>query len=303
MARLGAWVQASRPLAQIAIAVPLIYGQALAYAAHGAFRWKLSLFIHLFGVFDGWLIAFGNDAVDWQSDARNTTFNRFSGGSRVVPMGLITPFALAQASLLSLLAMGATSAYLVFREGHAWMVVLAAISAHLFWVHGFPPFRLSYRGGGEVLVGIGFGILLPVVGFYGQANTLEGLSPATLFPPFLLGVASSITTSVPDAPSDAATGKRTFSVRRGEKSARGTSLVLIAIATLATPLAVPGVGVVGSIGVVAVTFFLLSRNLKLVARADATDNPLCERFVARNLGAMCVVLLAWALVAVVVRMH
>jgi 1,4-dihydroxy-2-naphthoate octaprenyltransferase len=303
MARLDAWVQASRPLSQIAIAVPLIYGQALAYSAHGAFRWKLCALVQLFGVFDCWLIVFGNDAVDWQSDARNTTFNRFSGGSRVVPMGLITPFALAQASLLSLLAMGATGVYLVFREGHAWMVVLAAISAHLFWVHGFPPFRLSYRGGGEVLVGIGFGILLPVVGFYGQANTLEGLHPATLFPPFLLGLAGSITTSVPDAPSDAATGKRTFSVRRGEKSARSTSLVLIAIAALATPLAVPGAGVVGSVSVAALTFFLLSRNLKLVARADATNHALCERFVARNLGAIHVALLAWALVGVVARIH
>jgi 1,4-dihydroxy-2-naphthoate octaprenyltransferase len=297
MARLRAWVQASRPLAQIAVAVPLIYGQALAYAAHGTFRWKLFALVHLFGVFDCLFIVFGNDAVDWRSDVQNKTFNRFSGGSRVVPMGLTTPFTLAQASLLSLLALGATSTYFVFREGHAWMVVLAAISAHIFWVYGFPPFRLSYRGGGEVLQGLGLGLVLPVVGFYGQAGTLDGLRAATLFPAFLLAVAGNLTTALPDTPSDAATGKRTFSVRRGESAARHTSLALIAIAALATPLAVPSAGVAGSIAVAVGALLLLSRNLRLVARADATDRALCERFVARNLGAIHVVLLAWAVVA------
>jgi 1,4-dihydroxy-2-naphthoate octaprenyltransferase len=303
MARLGAWVQASRPLAQIAVAVPLIYGQALAFAVHGTFRWKLFGLVHLFGAFDCLLVVFGNDAVDWRSDLQNTTFNRFSGGSRVVPMGLITPFALAQASLFSLLGMAATSTYLVFREGHAWMVVLAAISAHIFWVYGFPPFRLSYRGGGEFLQGLGFGLVLPVVGFYGQAGTLEGLRAATLFPAFLLGVAGHITTSLPDTPSDAATGKRTFSVRRGESAARHTSLVLIAIAALATPLAVMGAAVGGSIVVAVGSLLVLSRNLSLVSRADATDRDSCVRFVGRNLGAIQLLLLGWATVAVLAALR
>ncbi|HEX7668296.1 MAG TPA: prenyltransferase [Polyangiaceae bacterium] len=298
MTRLRVWVQASRPLAQIAIAVPLIYGQALAYAVHGTFRWRLFLLVQLFGVFDCLMVVFGNDAVDWRADVRNTTFNRFSGGSRVVPLGLLTPFALAQASLLSLLGLGATSVFFVFREGHAWMVVLAAISAHIFWVYGFPPFRLSYRGGGEVLQGLGMGLVLPVVGFYGQANTLEGLRAATLFPAFLLGVAGHITTSLPDTPSDAEAGKRTFPVCRGESAARHTSLALIAIAALATPLAVLGKGVGGFIAVAIGALLVLTRNLGLASRADATDRPSCERFVARNLGAIHLVLLGWAAVAV-----
>lgn len=301
MARLRDWVQASRPLAQALFAPPLLYGQALAYAAHGTFRWKLFALVHLFGVLDQLLVVFANDAADWQTDVRNRTFNRFSGGSRVVPEGKLTPFALAQGALLALLALGTTSAYLVFYEGRAWTVVLAAIAAHLLWVHGFPPFRLSYRGHGEVLQGVGLGLLLPVVGFYVQANTLEGLRAATLFPAFLLGYAGNVTTSLPDTPSDRESSKRTFSVRRGERAARRASVALIAVAALATPLAASRAGVAGWIVTVLAAAALLSRSFRLIPTADATHKEECERFVASNLAAIVAVTSCWAVALVLSR--
>ena len=65
----------------------------------------------------------------------------------------------------------------------------------------------------------------------------------------------------------------------------------------------PGAGMAGSVPVVVVVFLLLSRNLKLVPQADATDRPSCERFVGRNLGALHVLLIAWAIGAVVARVR
>lgn len=301
LSRLAFWIQASRPLSQVNIAVPLLYGQALAYAVHHTFRWKLFFLVQLFGVLDQLFIVFANDAADWQSDSRNATYNRFSGGSRVVPEGKIPPFHLAQASLVMLLSMGAVSLYLVFREGRAWTVVLTAIAAHLMWAYSYPPFRLSYRGHGEVLQGIGLGLLLPVFGFYVQANTLEGLQAATLFPAFLLGYAGNVTTALADTPSDAATGKRSFSVRRGERAARRTSVALLAIAALATPLAVPGGGAVAWIGVLVVAVALLSRSVPLVPTADAVNREACERFVFWNGATIQAVLLAWAAALVLLR--
>lgn len=301
MARLRDWVQASRPLALVLFAPPLLYGQALAYAAHGAFRWKLFGLVHLFGVLDQLLVVFANDAADWQTDTQNRTFNRFSGGSRVVPEGKLTPFALAQGALLALLAMGTTSAYLVFHEGRAWMVVLAAIAAHLLWVHGFPPFRLSYRGRGEILQGIGLGLLLPVVGFYVQANTLEGLKAATLLPAFLLGYAGNVTTALPDTPSDRESGKRTFSVRRGERAARRTSVALITVATLATPLAASRASIIGWAVTGLAAGVILSRSFRLIPTADATRKDECERFVSSNLAATLAVISGWAVALFVSR--
>src|SRR5882724_8049257 len=151
MARLGAWVQASRPLLQIRVAAPLAYGQALAFAANGTFRWDLFLAALLFGLLDQLFIVYANDVADDASDRYNTTYNRYSGGSRVIAEGKLGPVELAGAATVALLAMAAVCAHLVFHEHRVFMVVIAAIAAHLLWMYSFPPFRLSYRGGGELL--------------------------------------------------------------------------------------------------------------------------------------------------------
>src|SRR3954471_7814661 len=63
MTRLGAWVQASRPLAQISVGAPLVYGQALAFAAYGTFTWRLCVAAHLFGLFDQLFVVYANDVA------------------------------------------------------------------------------------------------------------------------------------------------------------------------------------------------------------------------------------------------
>jgi 1,4-dihydroxy-2-naphthoate octaprenyltransferase len=302
MTRLGAWVQASRPLAQISVAVPLLYGQALAFAAYGTFRWKLFVAVHLFGLMDQLFIVFTNDVADAGSDAHNTTYNRYSGGSRVIVEGKLGQFDLAGAATVALLGMATVSAYLVFREHRAFMVVIAAIGAHLMWVYSFPPFRLSYRGFGEVLQGLGLGVLLPVAGFYAQAGTLTGLSPFTLIPGFLLGYAGHVVAALADAPSDAASSKRTLPVRRGEGAARRTGLVVIAAAALATPLAAPRAFIVGWVLAMAVAAAALVRSARLSPDADSVDRARCERFTGATLATISIVILAWSVVLVVTRL-
>ncbi len=298
MARLRAWVQASRPHAQALVAVPLIYGQALAYRRTGEFSWKLCVLVHLFGFFDLLLVVFTNDLADTASDARNTTFNRWSGGSRVVPEGKLTMLDLARAATLAFIGMSAVAADLVFRERRAWMVVMAAMGAHMLWIYCFPPFRLSYRGGGGFVQGAWLGLLLPVCAYYAQAGTLVGLSPATFLPAFVLGYASHVTLALADAPSDAATDKRSLAVRRGEPAARRVALMAIALSALATPLAAPGVPVLGWVLVTAVAAVTLRPNVSLLATADSTDRVRCARFVTTNLRAIAALVIGWSVVLV-----
>jgi 1,4-dihydroxy-2-naphthoate octaprenyltransferase len=301
MERLAAWVQASRPLAQINIAGPLIYGQSLAYAAHGTFRWKIAGLVALFGIADQLFIVFANDAVDYPSDAVNRTFGRFSGGSRVIPEGKLGPMDLARASLIALVVMGGVSAYLALREQRAFMVVIAAVAAHLFWMYSFPPFRLSYRGQGEILQATGLGVVLPIAGFYAQSSTFTGLSPLLLVPAFLVGYAGNVTTALPDTPSDAATGKRSFPVRNGEPAAQRTSLALLFAAAILTPIAAPGIPTWSAVGIAVTVLAFLAPNLGLVSKANATNRSLCERFVVRNGAATQVLLLGWSASLVFLR--
>ncbi|HVU03919.1 MAG TPA: prenyltransferase [Polyangiaceae bacterium] len=295
---LSSWIQAARPRLQVGVLVSLAYGEALAFARHGAFSPRIALEVLVFGFLDGLLIAFSNDAVDWRTDTDNRTFTRWSGGSRVVPEGLITPFSLAQAALLAVLALGTTGAYLAFREGRAFMVVIAAIAAHLVWLHGFSPFRLAYRGLGDLIAGIGFGVVLPVAGFYAQANTVEGLNIATLFPAFLVGFAASVTTSVPDAPSDARAEKRTIAVRRGERTARQTSVALLFVAAFSTSLAVPGVTLPIVIVVIAIAATLLRGSIARLASGDSENREACAEFVGGNLRAALGLYVLWGAAAV-----
>jgi 1,4-dihydroxy-2-naphthoate octaprenyltransferase len=296
MTRLGAWVQASRPRAQIFILAPLLYGQALAYAQQGAFRFRLLVPVLLFGVFDQLFVAFASGAADYAGGGESPS--RTSSPSLPAPP---SPKALAQAALAALLTEAGISALLALSERRAWMLVMTAISAHLLWMYGFPPFRLASRGLGEWISGIRLGFMLPAIGYYAQANTFAGLSLASLVPSFFLGYAVLVTVGLLDAGPDALAGKRTFAVRRGERSARRASISLIAIAALSTPLAVPGGGLIPLIVVAVPVLLVLSRNLRLLSRTEAELVPLRERFVRLNAIAVGLTLALWAVSAVVLR--
>lgn len=145
---LPAWIQASRPLALANIAPPLLFGQGLAFAICGTFRWALFAWLLLFGVLLQLVLVFANDAADWRTDVENRTFNRFSGGSRVVPEGKLTPFQLARGALLALVAMSLVCAYLVLVEHRLLMMILGSFAVLIFWAYSFKPFLISYRGHG-----------------------------------------------------------------------------------------------------------------------------------------------------------
>ncbi|MBM4364473.1 MAG: prenyltransferase, partial [Deltaproteobacteria bacterium] len=228
--RLAAWFQASRPLAAAQMLAPLGFGMSLAWADRGAFRGKIAWLLVAFTLLDQLVIVFANDVADLRTDLENRTHNRFSGGSRVIAEGKLSPLDLGRGALVSLLALGAVSAYLALVELRAFMVVLAAIAAHLLWMYSFPPFRLSYRGHGEILQALGLGAVLPLAGYYGQTGDVDGLTLPALAGPLLLGWAGNVLTALPDRPSDEASGKRSLAVRRGEPAARRAALLALALA-------------------------------------------------------------------------
>jgi hypothetical protein len=145
----SAWIQAARPLAQLNIALPLLLGQALAFAALGRFSLGWMYLTGLFGVLVQLVIVFVNDFADRETDKLNTTFSRFSGGSRVLPEGKLAPATLRSAALVALAALMAMSGGLAV-AGRPWAPVLALAAALLVWAYNHPPLRLAYRGHGEL---------------------------------------------------------------------------------------------------------------------------------------------------------
>ncbi|WP_437635350.1 prenyltransferase [Sorangium sp. So ce854] len=224
---LGAWLRASRLASQPTIALPLLLGQLLGARAAGRPLDLATLAaVHLFGLLDQLFIVYANDVADQEADRRNRTATPFSGGSRVLVEGRLSPRALGAAALACAAALVAVSAGLAVARQAPLLVPLAIAALLLLWAYSYPPLRLSYRGGGELLQMVGVGAVLPLYGYLAQGGDLDRLPVALLacLLPSHLGCA--IATALPDEPSDRESAKRTLPVRvGGERAARCVALL------------------------------------------------------------------------------
>lgn len=226
LARIAAWVRASRLPSQSYIALPLLLGQLVAERTTGELDLAILALVQAFGVFDQLAIVYGNDWADVETDRRNETATMFSGGSRVLVDGLLSRRSVGRAAILAAVLALASTAAITVVWGRLWTLPLGALGLALLWAYSFPPLRLSYRGGGEWLQMAGVGGVLPLLGYSAQTGSLAGfpwLLLAVLLPTHL---ACAVATSLPDEPSDAASDKRTFAVRRGPVAAKVAILLL-----------------------------------------------------------------------------
>lgn len=294
-----AWLQAARPLAQINLYVPLWLGQALAFASTGAFSLSTLYTSHLVALLLLLVIVFSNDYADRETDAANRTYNEFSGGSRVLPEGRLQPDDLRGAAWVALAGLAGLSLWLAFGTGRPWAPAFVVAAALLVWAYNFAPLRLAYRGGGEIVQGLGTGVVLPLLGYYLQAGDLA-VPPLTLAPLFLLGVVGNILTALPDVPSDKSSDKRTYPVRRGQWAARRHSLELLTMAALMGGFVVPGANAWLVALLAAPTLALVAACVPLLGSADAEQRDECRRFVLLGGGAAHVQCVAWSLALVIV---
>lgn len=238
MATLGAWWQAARPLAQANIALPLVFGQMLALAS-GATFWPVAcVLVHVFGVLDHLFIVFANDVADEAGDRSHAAPTPFSGGSRVLPDGKLVARQLVVAAGVMAIAMVGVATYGELALMRRGMLAGSALAIVLLLAYSYGP-RLAYRGGGEILQGLGCGVVLPMLGWVAHMGTIEGLPWAALVPAAILGTASNIVTALPDIAADREVGKRTWPVRVGAVAARKHAMLLAAMGVLATPLVFP----------------------------------------------------------------
>lgn len=295
-----AWLQASRPLAQVNLYVPLWFGQALAFACTGEFSLSTLYASHLLAVLLLLVIVFYNDYADRETDALNRTYNEFSGGSRVLPDGLLQPDQLRLGARAALAALVGLSIYFALANS-LWLAPLFVGAAGLLvWAYNFAPLRLSYRGHGELAQGLGTGVVLPLLGFYLQTGELSPFPFAALVPLFLLGVVGHIVTALPDVPSDRQSDKRTYPVRRGQWAARRHSLELLAMAATMGGWVVPGLSGLQVALLAAPTLALAAMCVPSLGSADAEQRDECRRFVLLAGGAAQLQIVVWSVALVVV---
>ncbi len=217
--------------------LPVMLGLAVAAWSGAAFSWLAAGLV----VLATFLLHLGsntaNDWYDWRSgsDAMNHDYVApFSGGSRSLPMGLISERGLALLIAGCFVAGFAAGGAVVWLWA-PWLLAVGVAGAALGFFYSAPPLRLvARRGLGELSIFLAFGPLLTLAGFaaagapLGWGAALVGM-PAGLWTTGILWV-----NQVPDCAGDQASGKWNLVATLGRRRARPGLPVLLGLGHLAT---------------------------------------------------------------------
>jgi 1,4-dihydroxy-2-naphthoate octaprenyltransferase len=185
---------------------------------------------------------YANDYFDLAADQANTTPTNWSGGSRVLPDGGLSPqTALITALVLALLTIVATLVLaLVVRPG-LFTFALLLLALALAWFYSAPPLQFHSRGVGEFTTAMLVPGLTPLVGYYLQAGRLTLLPILAVIPLCCLQFAMLLAIEFPDELGDRAVGKNTLVVRVGAmRAAQLYNVLLIAAYALLPVLVMAG---------------------------------------------------------------
>ena len=170
-----------------------------------------------------------NDYFDWKSGADQANLDYvipFSGGSRMIQLGVISPQGMLRTSLV-LFALGAIVGAYIASTQDIWpeVITLALAGAAIGFFYTSPPIRLAARGLGEIGIMVAFGPLIvagaALVQLGSGANGLDlwlGIPTTFLWagiPTGLLTAAIVWVNEFPDIKGDAASNKNTLVVRLG----------------------------------------------------------------------------------------
>jgi 1,4-dihydroxy-2-naphthoate octaprenyltransferase len=163
-----------------------------------------------------------NDYFDHLSgnDEQNQNLTPFSGGSRVIQDGTLTPRAVVAGSVAFYALGAAIGLYLAWARG--WELLwIGALGVFIGIFHNAPPFQLYYLapGAGELAAGIGCGPLIVLGSYFVQTQQLSGRALWASIPLGLLTAAVLYINEFPDFLADRAVGKKTIVVVLGRKRA------------------------------------------------------------------------------------
>jgi 1,4-dihydroxy-2-naphthoate octaprenyltransferase len=209
--------QASRPQFLVASVAPILVGSFLGYAIVGSFNWLLFILamLAIMAIHAGANLA--NDYFDHLSrnDWVNENPTPFSGGSRCIQQGTLSPKAVLITALIALMVGSALGIVIVLLTGSLFILILGLAGLLGGFFYTAPPLKLGYRYVGEFIIAILFG-LLPVFGaYYLQTQAFDAVP---LLPGCVVGLLIFLVIFVnefPDLKADAAVNKRTLVVHFG----------------------------------------------------------------------------------------
>jgi 1,4-dihydroxy-2-naphthoate octaprenyltransferase len=236
MSRLRVWRTAIRPLSLTAALVPLLLGSVMAFAGGSGFHWGLFTLVLLGGI----MIQAGTNLInDWHDadrDATNLTAVRpFTGGSRVIQLGLITRAEVGFVGLFLSLAALAIGISLVFIKGVELLPLIAyGLLAGLFYTSAKGKFSFINLGVGiaEIIIATTYGVFMTMGAYFVQAGhfSIEAFLVSLVVSILVMNVL--VINQFQDRESDEKSGKKTLAVRIGKRNTMIFLTVMFSISML-----------------------------------------------------------------------
>lgn len=188
---------------------------------------KFNLLVYAVGYALLFLIEFctilTNEYYDYDTDRLNKNFSSFTGGTRVLVDGNLQ-FHEVRTGILVALSLVIVFSYLLVRITGGIpplrTIFLVVVGIFLGLGYTLPPFRFSYRGLGEIVVGGTHSTYLVLCGYTFQTGTWSHPLPWLLSIPLFFSVlAANTLAGFPDRLADMAVSKKTFAVIFGPKTA------------------------------------------------------------------------------------
>jgi len=233
MASLGIWIRELRLEFLTGSATPVLLGTSVAW--HETGKWDPFLFaLTLMGaVFLHLGANTANDYFDHLSgnDAANLEYVRpFTGGSRLIQEGRISPETVLTTSLCFFAAALAIGIILTFIAGPA-IILFGLIGSICGYFYTAPPLKLAHRGFGELAIGTSFGLIAPG-SYFVQTGMVSFSCILASLPVTFLITAVIVINEFQDRKADSSVDKNTMVVKHGRKKSVYFFSVLIVISYL-----------------------------------------------------------------------
>lgn len=215
------WIKALRAPFFTATIAPVFLGTAIALN-----KGPINPFLFVLTLIGAVLIHGGinllNDYFDYKTgaDQRNVNPTPFSGGSRVIQEGYLSPKSVFSVAMVLILIGGLIGFYLNYICGSNTILLIGIAGVFLGFFYTAGPLRLGYHGFGEFAVGIGFGPLIVLGSYFVQARFLSLEALFSSMPAAILIALVLFINEFPDRDADSASNKRNLVVVLGKERSR-----------------------------------------------------------------------------------
>jgi 1,4-dihydroxy-2-naphthoate octaprenyltransferase len=224
----------------IASIIPVALGAALAWHDAGVFEPSRFLLVLLGTLCIHAGANLSNDYWDHRSgaDEGNISVTPFSGGSRVIQKGWLSPRIMCAMFIMCYAVGAAIGLYLnAITPGNVVLHIglLGVLSSYMYTAS---PLKLVYRGIGELVVGVNFGPLVVAGSYYVQRETISSGAIWISIPVAFLIMAVLFINEFLDFECDRETRKDTMVVRLGRHRALYVFTALLIVPYLSVPAGV-----------------------------------------------------------------